>query len=240
MEIRLSQIRLESDPKNDAIGFEKFYDNSYKAAIRSKVKKSDPLLSWEATFFVEDEDEDIDTEYVVNTKGNFMTYLNLDGFLEGEILELDEEVELHFSVDGNSILEALTFLEIQKLKVLPEEKLKALEYSLFPKFAKGYIATDLKQDSNVSSFMEIFYPLLNKFEILKEIKVEEFRYKIVGGDEDTQEKFKSTMGEYLFDKIRFIYYDKGYGEFLAKKDFNELLMAGTKYNPDTTMLDMYE
>lgn len=240
MEIRLSEIRLESDPKNDAIGFEKFYDNSYKAAIRSKVKKSDPLLSWEATFFVEDEDEDIDTEYVVNTKGNYMTYLNLDGYLEGEILELDEEVELHFSEDGNSVLEALTFLEIQKLKVLPEDKLKALEYSLFPKFAKGYIATDLKQDSNVSSFMEIFYPLLNKFEILKEIKVEEFRYRVVGGDEETQEKFKSTMGEYLFDKIRFIYYDKGYGEFLAKKDFNELLMAGTKYSPDTTMMDMYE
>ena len=240
MEIRLGEIRLENDPKNDAIGFEKFYDNSYKAAIRSKVKKSDPLLNWEATFFVEDDDEEIDTEYIANTKGNYMTYLNLDGYLEGEILELDEEVELHFSEDGNSVLEALTFIEIQKLKVLPEEKLKALEYSLFPKFAKGYIATDLKQDSNVSSFMEIFYPLLNKFDILKEIKVEEFRYTIVGGDEDTQTKFKSTMGEYLFNKIRFIYYDKGYGEFLAKRDFNELLMAGTKYNPDTTMLDMYE
>lgn len=50
MEIRLGEIRLENDPKNDALGFEKFYDNSYKAAIRSKAKKNEALLNWEATF----------------------------------------------------------------------------------------------------------------------------------------------------------------------------------------------
>jgi|GEM_PF-1914753 len=240
MEIRLKEVRLEDDPSKETGEFEKFYDNSYKAAIRSNSVKEQTKLNWEASFYVEDEEEEIDTEYVVDTKGNFITHLNLDGYLEGEILELGEDVELHLSIKGNSMLEALTFTEIKKLGVLPEDKLKALEYSLFPKFAKGYIATDLKEDSNVKEFMEIFYPMLKKFEILKEIKVEKFRYRISGGDEETQERFKRSMENYLFDEVEFIYYDRGYGEFLSKKDYNELLMAGTKYNPDMTMKEMYE
>lgn len=240
MEIILKEVRLEENSKKETSEFEKFYDNSYKAAIRSNIRMEQINLNWEATFYIEDEDEEIDTEYVADTKGNFITHLNLDGYLEGEVLELGEDVELHLSLEGNSMLEALAFTEIKKMGVLPEEKLKALEYSLFPKFAKGYIATDLKEDSNVREFMEIFYPFLERFDILKEVKVEKFRYKVVGGDEETQENFKKTMENYLFEEVRFIYYDRGYGEFLTKKDYNELLMAGSKYNPDMTMKEMYE
>jgi len=240
MEIILKEVRLEENSKKETSEFEKIYDNSYKAAIRSNIRREQTNLNWEATFYIEDEDEEIDTEYVADTKGNFITHLNLDGYLEGEILELGEDVELHLSLEGNSMLEALAFTEIKKMGVLPEEKLKALEYSLFPKFAKGYIATDLKEDSNVREFMKIFYPFLERFDILKEVKLEKFRYKVVGGDEETQENFKKTMENYLFEEVRFIYYDRGYGEFLTKKDYNELLMAGSKYNPDMTMKEMYE
>lgn len=240
MEITLREVVLEDDSRSETLEFARLYDNSYKAAIRSDKRAAQPKLNWEATFQIEDEDEEIDTEYAVNTKGNYITFLNLDGYLEGEIAALGEDVELHIAVEGNSILEALAFMEVKRLKVLPEEKLKALEYSLFPKFAKGYIATDLKQDSNAVQFMETFYPLLNKFEILKTIKLEKFNYRVKGADDETADRFKSDMESYLFDELTFIYYDKGYGEFLAKRDFNELLMAGAKYEPDMTMKEMYE
>jgi len=240
MEITLREVVLEESSGSETLEFAKLYDNSYKAAIRSDKRGTQSKLNWEATFQIEDEDEEIDTEYTINTKGNYMTFLNLDGYLEGEIASLSEDVELHITVEGNSILEALTFMEIKRLNVLPEEKLKALEYSLFPKFAKGYIATDLKQDSNAVQFMEAFYPLLNKFEILKTIKLEKFRYRIKGADDETADRFKTSMETYLFNDVTFIYYDKGYGEFLTKRDFNELLMAGAKYEPDTTMKEMYE
>lgn len=240
MEVILKEVRLEEDPKKETMEFEKFYDNSYKHAMKTSRRGAQSKLNWEATFYIEDEEEEIETEYRVDTRGNYITFLNLDGYLEGEVANLGEDVELHLAIEGNSILEALTFIEVKKLGVLPDEKLKALEYSLFPKFAKGYIATDLKQDANVSKFMEIFYPLLQKFEILKEIKLEKFRYRVSGGNEETQERFKTSMEKYLFEQVKFIYYDKGYGEFLAKRDYNELLMAGTKYEPDMTMKEMYE
>lgn len=241
MEIILKEIMLAEDPSGETKDFEKFYNNSYKEAIRSKdLSKGQTKLSWAAKFHIEDEEEEIDIDYDVDTRGNYITYLNLDGYLEGEVAEAGEDVELHLAVEGNSILEALTFMEIKKLGVLPEEKLKALEYSLFPKFAKGYIATDLKEDENVKEFMKIFYPLLEKHEILKKIKVERFRYKISGGDEEAKKRFINTMEDYLFEDIYFIYYDRGYGEFLAKRDYNELLMAGSKYEPDMTMKEMYE
>ena len=240
MEIILKEVRLEEDPKKESVEFEKFYNNSYREAVKVKKEGIQSKLHWEATFYIEDEEEEIETEYIADTRGNYMTFLNLDGYLEGEVADLGEDIELHLATEGNSILEALAFMEIKKLGVLPDEKLKALEYSLFPKFAKGYIATDLKQDTNVIKFMEIFYPLLKKFEILKEVKLEKFGYRAKGGDKETQEKFKKTMEKYLFEQLKFIYYDKGYGEFLTKRDYNELLMAGTKYEPDMTMKEMYE
>lgn len=239
MEIRLSEVVLEDTRAKDIKEFERFYDNSYKAALRSKRSIGDKL-AWKARFIVEDEDEGIESEYIVDTKGNYITYLHLDGHLDGEIIELDDEIELHLATRNNSILEALVFTEVSRLKLLSEEKLKAVEYSLFPKFAKGYIATDLKQDKNVKSFMDIFYPFLEKHEIIKTISVSKFSYKVLNTDEASMENFRKNMEEYIFEDLYFIYYDRGYGDFLAKKDFNEILMAGIKFEPDTTMLELYE
>ncbi len=239
MEIYIKEVNIEESNTND-IKFKKLYNNSYKEAIKYSSNKDKIGRDWNAIIHVEDEYEEVDLDFTVDTKGNFITYLDLDGYLEGEVVNLDEEVELHLALRDNSIYEALVFMEVKKLNILPEEKLKSIEYSLFPKFAKGYIATDLKQDTNVGKFIEVFAPLLEKYEILKKLDIEKTNYRIKGLEEDDKNIFRDEMNRYLFEDLYFIYYDRGYGEFLSKKDFNELLLAGSKFEADTTLVDLYE
>ena len=57
MEIILKEVRLEEDPKKESVEFEKFYDNSYREAVKVKKEGAQSKLHWEATFYIEDEDE---------------------------------------------------------------------------------------------------------------------------------------------------------------------------------------
>ena len=238
MNIELKNVILDIKPGQENFEFEKLYENSYKEALKRETLKNKEKIHWSGIFHIED--DEIEMDFVVDTKGNYITYLDLDGYLNGEVAEIDEGSAFHLVSEESNIYEAICFMEIKKLKVLPEEKLKAIEYSLFPKFAQGFIASDLAGENNVSEFMELFTPILSDLELIKKIKINCEWTKISGGNSETKERFEEFLKDYVEKKLFFIYYDTEYGEMLSKKEYNELFAQGIKYNPNTAILDLYE
>lgn len=238
MNIEIKKVILDFKNGQENLEFEKLYENSYKEALKREVIKNKEKLHWAGVFHIEN--DEIEIEFVVDTRGNYITYLDLEGYLNGEIVEIDEGSGLHLVSKGSNVYEAICFMEAKKLRVLPENKLKALEYSLFPKFAQGYIASDLSGDNNVGEFMELFTPVLSKLELIKKIDISCEWIDVIGGDSETQKRFENFLKRYIENELFFVYYDTEYGEMLSKKEFNELFSQGIKYNPNTDILDLYE
>jgi hypothetical protein len=238
MNIELKKITLDIENGKKDLDFEKLYENSYKEAIKKQAIREKEKIKWSGIFSIEN--EEIELEFAVDTEGNYLTYLDLDGYLNGEVAEIDDGSALHLISEKSNVYEAICFMEIKKLKILPEKKLKALEYSLFPKFAKGYIANDLAEDTNVADFMDIFAPILSELELIKKINIGFKWVSINGGDEETQKRFKIFLEDYLGKELNFLYYDTEYGEMLSKKEYNKLFAGGIKYNPKMELLDLYE
>jgi len=238
MNIELKKIVLDIKPGQENLDFEKLYENSYKEALKRETLTDKEKIQWSGIFHIED--DEIEMEFLADTKGNYITYLDLDGYLNGEVAEIDEGSALHLVSEGSNIYEAICFMEIKKLKVLPEPKLKALEYSLFPKFAQGFIASDLSGENNVSEFMELFTPILSNLELIKKINISCEWSEIIGGNSEIKERFEKFLKDYVEKELFFLYYDTEYGEMLSKKEYNELFAQGIKYNPNTDILDLYE
>ncbi|WP_319370657.1 hypothetical protein [uncultured Ilyobacter sp.] len=238
MVIELKKIILDLKNGQKNLEFEKLYENSYKEALTREVLKKKEKIHWAGVFHIED--DEIKMEFSVNTRGNFITYLDLDGYLNGEVAEIDDGSSFHLVSKKSNIYEAMCFMEVKKLKVLPEKKLKALEYSLFPKFAQGYIASAIGVDNNVGEFMKLFIPVLSNLELIKKIDISCEWTEIIGGDRDIKERFEKFLKDYVEKELFFLYYDTEYGEMLSKKEFNELFAQGVKYNPNTEIIDLYE
>ncbi|WP_372713905.1 hypothetical protein [Ilyobacter sp.] len=238
MNIEIKKVILDLKTGQENLEFEKLYENSYKETLKRETIKKKEKIHWAAVFHIED--DEIEMEFAVDTKGNYLTYLDLEGYINGEAAEIDEGSALHLVTRESNIYQAMCFMEVKKLKVLPEEKLKALEYSLFPKFAQGFIASDMAGDSNISEFMELFTPVLSKLELIKKIDISCEWVEIIGGDSESQKRFENFLKEYVEKDLFFVYYDTEYGEMLSKKEFNELFSQGIKYKPNTEILDLYE
>ncbi len=239
MTIEIKKVIIDLKDGIEKLDFEKLYDNSYKEALKRKaLSEEKEKIHWSAVFEIED--EDFEMEFAVDTKGNYLTYLDLDGYINGEVAQIDEGSALHLVSKESNIYEAICFMEIKKLNILPEIKLKALEYSLFPKFIKGYIANDSGIDTNVKDFMDIVAPVFSKLELIKKININLDWVKIIGGDIEVQNRFEKFLKNYVEKELFFIYYDTEYGEMLSKKEFNELFAECAKYNPKTDLVDIYE
>lgn len=238
MDIKLRETLLDIKEGKENLEFAKLYENSYKEALKRETVGEKEKIQWSGVFSIED--EEIELEFLVDTEKNYITCLDLDGYLDGEVAQTDEGTALHLVSESGNVYEAICFMEIKKLNILPEKKLKALEYSLFPKFAKGYIANDLAEDTNVADFMELFSPILSELELVKKFDISCKWTRVTGGDEETQKRFKDFLEDYLEKELYFVYYDTEYGEMLSKKEYNKLFAAGTKYNPKMELLDLYE
>lgn len=234
MKIKLENIKLELKEneieKFNIIEFEKLVEGSFNEWTKevSQVEKKEKI-NWTGSFSIESEDGDF--EYEVNTKDKFITSLDLDGYLVGEKIDIDEDIELLLSSKHSYIFELLVFHEISKLKVLPEDKLKAVELNLFPKWASGYLADNLEGNKVVEEFISTFGPLLEEFEIVKKEKIDTNNIFVNYEDEMVREIFKGSIKNYINEEIFFIMHDSEYRNLLPKIELNKLLLAGQKFNP---------
>lgn len=239
MEVKLKKIKIDIEKEDlikfNEIEFARLVEGSFHEWTRLDEKKN--KINWSGEFILESDDGDF--EYRVDTKKKYITSLDLDGFLDGEKIDLDEDIELLLSSNYSYIYELLIFHEVSKLKVVPEVKLKAVELSLFPKWASGYLADNLENNKIMSEFVEIFEPLMNEFEIVKKSYINLDSIQVECEDEKIKEIFKEAIKKYLEKEIFFIIYDSEYINLLPKLEINRLISAGHKFNPDLEEVEIY-
>jgi hypothetical protein len=239
MKIELKKIKIELEKDQleqiNEIEFARLVEGSFNEWTRLDEKKS--KMNWSGKFLIEGEEENL--EYIVDTKNKYITSLDLDGYLDGEKIDLDEDIEILLSSKYSYIYELLIFHEISKLKVVSDLKLKAVELNLFPKWASGYLADNLEGNEVIEEFMKLFEPLLNEFEIVKKVKIDLDNLEVECDDELIKEVFKGSIKEYIGNEIFFIVYDKEYRNLLSKLDLNKLILAGQKFNPNLEEVEIY-
>ena len=239
MEIKLKKIEIDIKKgdleKFNEIEFARLVEGSFHEWTRLDEKKN--KINWSGEFTIESEDGDFD--YRVDTEKKYITSLDLDGFLDGEKIDLDEDMELLLSSNHSYIYELLIFHEISKLKIVSDIKLKAVELSLFPKWASGYLADNLENNQVIQEFMEIFEPLMNEFEIVKKSYINLDNIQVECEDEKIKEIFKESIKKYLGKEVFFIIHDSEYRNLLPKLEINRLISAGHKFNPDLEEVEIY-
>jgi hypothetical protein len=239
MKIKLKKVSIEIDEKKlenmNELQFARLVEGSFNEWTRLDENKS--RINWSGEISIESEDGDF--EYKFDTEKKYITSLDLDGYIDGEKIEIDEVSELLLSSRYSYIYELLIFHEISKLNIVSDLKLKAIELNLFPKWASGYLSDNLEGNKVIEEFMELFEPLMNEFEIVKKIPIDIDNFFIECKDEMVKEIFKGTMKEYLEKELFFIYYDKEYGSLLPKIDINKLVLANDKFNPDLEEVEIY-
>lgn len=239
MEIKLKKIDIDIKKgdleKFNEIEFARLVEGSFNEWTRLDEKKD--KINWSGEFTIESEDGDF--EYKIDTEKKYITSLDLDGFLDGEKIDIDEEMELLLSSNHSYIYELLIFHEISKLKVVPDTKLKAVELSLFPRWASGYLADNLENNQIIQEFMEIFEPLMNEFEIVKKIDINLDSIQVECEDKKIKEIFKDTVKKYIRKEVFFIMHDSEYRNLLPKLEINRLISAGHKFNPDLEEVEIY-
>ncbi|MGB6127377.1 MAG: hypothetical protein WBG30_01390 [Psychrilyobacter sp.] len=239
MEIKLEKINVDiknSDlEKFNEVEFARLIEGSFNEWTRLDEKKN--KINWSGKFTVESEDGDF--EYKVDTKEKYITSIDLDGFLDGEKIDIDEDIELLLSSNYSYIYELLIFHEISKLKIVSDIKLKAVELALFPKWASGYLADNLENNKIIQEFIEIFEPLMNEFEIVKKVDISLDSIQVECENEKIREIFKETIKKYIGKEVFFIIHDSEYSSILSKLDMNRLVSAGHKFNPSLEEVEIY-
>jgi len=239
MKIRLKKIDLDlvkgDLEKFNEIEFARLIEGSFNEWTRLDEKKN--KINWSGEFLIESEDGDFD--YKIDTQKKYITSLDLDGFLDGEKIDIDEDIELLLSSNYSYIYELFIFHEVSKLKIVSDIKLKAVELSLFPRWASGYLADDLENDPIIQEFIGIFGPLMNEFEIVKKLDINLDALQVNCEDEKLKEIFEESVKIYITKEIFFILHDSEYRNFLSKLDINRLISAGHKFNPSLEEVEIY-
>ena len=239
MKIKLRKLKLDIEDgeleKINELEFARLVEGSFHEWTSLDENKN--KIGWSGEFFIESEDGDFD--YRIDTKKKYIASLDLDGFLDGEKIDIDEDIELLLSSSYSYVYELLVFHEISKLKVVSDIKLKAVELSLFPKWTSGYLSDNLENNVIIKEFMEIFEPFMNEFEIVKKLKINLESIQIECKNKKIKEIFKDSLKKYIKKEIFFILHDSEYRNLLPKLEINKLISAGHRFNPKLDEVEIY-
>jgi len=236
MKIKLKEIYiLEENINENEIAFKKLIDNSYNEWNEKWKKQSfeQEEIEWKATFEIEYEGETFD--FVVDTQGEYLSYLDLEGYMGGEGLLLADETYLKIASKSSGIIVALYFSEAIKYGLLNEATEKALYYNIFPEWSRGLIPEGIENLESVKEFITLFKPYFEKKEILKKLEIDYSSYEILGGNEFLVNLFKEFMEEYFKEELFFFIHDNDY--IGSMKDCEE---ATSDFKINTDILEEYE
>lgn len=217
MEIKLKKINIKNSPLTEEIKFKKLIDNSYHEWNESwKFKELDKedRISWEAVFQIEYEGESL--EFIIDTEGEHLTHIDLEGYLGGEGLVLDDEFYLKIGSKSSGILAALYFSEAVRYNLLNEKTEKALYYEIFPEWTRGLVPDNVDKLESVKQFIDIFKPHFEEMEILKEIDIDLSNFEINSETEALKKLFEEFAKEYFNNEIFFFLHNCNYVGSLNK------------------------
>lgn len=200
MEIKLKEIELIESEYNE---FKKFIDNSYNEWTTnwSNVKKKIEKNSWKAKF------EIIHNEKVgyfdLDTEGDYLTYMDLEGYLNGEEFPLEEGVSLKLASYSSNIMVAIVFSECVRLGLIDEDEASYLSMLIFPEWSRGLVPNDILDEEDISEFYEKMLDYLVGKNILTIHRVQIEDVNIINEDEEKNEKFLEFIKKYFENDLFF-------------------------------------
>lgn len=236
MKIKLKEIYiLEENINKNEVSFKKLIDNSYNEFNNNwkNQESTEEHIGWKATFEIEYKNQNFD--FVVDTQGDYLSYIDLEGYFSGEGLLIEEDKYLKIASKSSGIIIALYFSEAIKYRLLNEATEKALYYSIFPEWSRGLIPCDVEDIEDIRNFVKVFKPYLEKKEILKKVEIDYSDYKILGGNEFLINLFESFITSYLKEELFFFIHDNNYTESI--RDMEE---GTSNFTINTDILKEYE
>lgn len=198
MKIRLKKLVLnESDNKE----FGKFVDNSYAEWSNNwnNVNKKTEKNSWDATFEIESDNKI--GEFRIDTKGDYLTFLDLEGYLGGEEYQIENGLSLKAASHSSNILVGILFSEAIKHKLIDEDESSYLSMLIFPEWSRGLIPNDVLEEEDVKEFFDKSLEYFTKKDILKVFSIE-IEVPLVEADEKAEE-FLNFVKKYLENEVFF-------------------------------------
>lgn len=204
MNIKLKTINIKGHSPKENIKFKKLIDNSYHEwneewKIQGLDRENE--ISWEAVFEIEYDGSDF--YFVVDTEGEHLTHIDLEGYMGGEGLVLDDELYLKIASRPSGILTALYFSEAVRHKLLNDMDEKILYYEIFPEWTRGLVPDNVDKLESVQKFIELFKPHFEELEILKEIAIDMDSYIINTEEDSLRELFEEFASEYFNNEVFF-------------------------------------
>lgn len=163
MEIKLKEITLRNEENKK---FEKFIDNSYNEWLNNwnNVKEIENKNSWEAKFEIIHNNKI--GEFIIDTKGDYLSFMDLEGYLSGEEYELEEGLSLKVASVSSNIMVAIVFSEAIRLKLIDENESSYLSMSIFPEWSRGLIPNDILEDEDIKEFFDTTLTYLKSKDII--------------------------------------------------------------------------
>lgn len=197
MEIKLKEIILKNEENKK---FEKFIDNSYNEWLNNwnNVKEVENKNPWEAKFEIIYKDKI--GEFTINTQGEYLSFMDLEGYLSGEEYEIEESLSLKVASVSSNILVAVVFSEAIRLNLIDEDESSYLSMSIFPEWSRGLIPNDVLDDEDVREFFDTTLTYLRSKDIINIYPVSTDDFEVVALEKKVEfEKFvRAYIGKDIF------------------------------------------
>ena len=198
MEIRLKEIKLRNEENKK---FEKFIDNSYNEWLNNwnNVKETENKNPWEAKFEIIYNDKI--GEFTIDTEGEYLSFMDLEGYLNGEEYELEEGLSLKIASVSSNILVAVVFSEAIRLNLIDEDESSYLSMHIFPEWSRGLIPNDVLEEDDVKEFFDTSLAYLKAKKIIDIYPVNIGEIEVLALEK--KEEFEKFVKEYIPKDIYF-------------------------------------
>lgn len=201
MKIILNKIYVFNENSSNKI--KKLIESSYREWSDSLINNDENLATWKAEFSIMIGDNIF--PFIVDTENEYLIHLDLDGYINGESLEFNNDTDIKILNIYSGMVEAILYSEICRFQALSRDLGEDIYHNIFPEWANGFAGRDLDQNPLVREFTDRFMEYFHKVGYLKIIKPELDSVEIIGSDNKDIDK---QILDYINKEIRFILTDK--------------------------------
>ncbi|MBZ4683585.1 MAG: hypothetical protein PWP46_882 [Fusobacteriaceae bacterium] len=202
-------IIFDENYKN--IEFKNPIENSYEE-LKEKWEEKDNnfnKIDWKLEFGVYDKNNNRIGEFYLDTENEIIANIDLDGYFNGESLEIEDGIELKLIKKDSGLLEAMFYSELVRNEVLDESYQDLLYVNLFPEWLNGLLIENSSENEVLKKFKSYFLPIFEKYNIIKVLDLIKDEYEIISYNDEVKEEFKEFLNKIL-KKYEFILHQVEY------------------------------
>ncbi|TDT71812.1 hypothetical protein EV215_0496 [Hypnocyclicus thermotrophus] len=208
-------VKLEKaiifDENYNKIEFKNPIENTYEE-LKEKWKKKDEnynKIDWKLEFGIYDKKNNKIGEFYLDTENEIIANIDLDGYFNGESLEIEDGIEVKLIKKDSGLLEAMIYSELVRNDVLDENHQDLIYMNLFPEWLNGLLIEKSNENEVLKKFKDYFLIIFEKYNIIKVLDLNKENYEIICYNDEIKDEFKSFLNKTL-KKYEFILHQVEY------------------------------